>query len=147
MRLITAGWVMNPTMRMLLPQRGHTRGSTSYTRRIISAHLRLWGRARFHLASRRPRLWGGLGRHVGLLAFAPGDVRIEAVVPDKMAAFSWDLHQDPGSGSGSDLPRGCRLRRAGTTDAGCGGVGVKVDPLVLPPSFDEGHRRTIAARG
>ena len=31
------------------------------------------------------------------------------------------------------------------TAAGYGGVGVKVDPLVLPPSFDEGHRRTIAA--
>ena len=41
MRLITAGWVMKPTTRISPPQRGHTRGSTSYTRRIISAHRRL----------------------------------------------------------------------------------------------------------
>ena len=41
MRLIKAGWVMKPTTRISPPQRGHTRGSTSYTRRIISAHRRL----------------------------------------------------------------------------------------------------------
>ena len=41
MRLIKAGWVMKPTTRISPPQRGHTRGSTSYTRRINSAHRRL----------------------------------------------------------------------------------------------------------
>jgi len=41
MRLITAGWMMKPITRVSPPQRGHTRKSTSYTRRIISAHRRL----------------------------------------------------------------------------------------------------------
>ncbi len=41
MRLIKAGWVMKPTTRISPPQRGHTRGSTSYTRRINSAQRRL----------------------------------------------------------------------------------------------------------
>ena len=35
---MTRGSVMNARIRIEAPQRGHTRGSTSYTRRISSAH-------------------------------------------------------------------------------------------------------------
>jgi hypothetical protein len=91
---------MKPTTRISAPQRGHTRGSTSYTRRIISAQPRLsaarsaplWGRCPLGCLA-----WGGgLGRGGALLAFAPGRVRIEAVVADRMASWVRDLHQDPG---------------------------------------------------
>ena len=41
MRLIRAGSVMKLTTRISPPQRGHTSGSTSYTRRIRLAHRRL----------------------------------------------------------------------------------------------------------
>ena len=37
MRPMVAGWVMNPTTRMLPAQRGQTSGSISYTRRSKSA--------------------------------------------------------------------------------------------------------------
>jgi hypothetical protein len=40
MRSMSAGCVMKPITRISLPQRGHTRGSTSYTRRINSAQRR-----------------------------------------------------------------------------------------------------------
>src|ERR671918_557774 len=99
MRLIKAGWVMKPTTRISPPQRGHRRGSTSYTRRINSAHRRLRGRAVRPLRRGCPLgclAWGGgLGRRGGLLALAPGRIRVEAVVVDRMASWVRDLHQDP----------------------------------------------------
>jgi hypothetical protein len=41
MRLTTVGSVMKLTTRISLPHRGHTSGSTSYTRRISFAQRRL----------------------------------------------------------------------------------------------------------
>ena len=56
MRSMTAGCVMKLITRISPPQRGHTRGSTSYTRRISSAHRRR--RAARYAPSGRVAFWG-----------------------------------------------------------------------------------------
>jgi hypothetical protein len=84
MRLMTAGWVMKPTTRISPPQRGHTRGSTSYTRRIISAQRRL--------RAARSAPCGA----VAPSGASPGEEG-SAVVADGMASWLRDLHQDPGN--------------------------------------------------
>src|SRR3989304_956957 len=99
MRLMTAGWVMKPTTRISPPQRGHTWGSTSYT---PADHLRPSApeggavRPVRHRALGRLAWAGGLGRGGGLLAFAPGRIRIEAVVASQVAPSVLDLRQNAG---------------------------------------------------
>src|SRR5918996_2295877 len=100
MRLIKAGWVMKPTTRISPPQRGTHEGVDFVHPADQLRPSTPEGRAVRPLRRGCPLgclAWGGgLGRRGGLLALAPGRIRVEAVVVDRMASWVRDLHQDPG---------------------------------------------------
>ena len=86
--MITAGWVMKPTTRISPPQRGHTRGSTSYTRRIISQDAGHELHSLIHVRHRDPL--------PASCPASPGNQRVDVRVVLRPVAESPDNRHYPG---------------------------------------------------